>query len=376
MEKTRYVQRVKKNGAVHLYFRKGAHREGPLNGRDGTQDLRLEVESILKRLDEIAAAATPREGTIAAMLIRYAGDGEKRKPCADFLGLAASTQVEYFRMAAEIAADYGSTQLGRFTGVRLDEMRNDWALRGHKATNDRVQVLKNALAPAIKDKRVPEDPFAHIEKMRAPHDREEPNLAWQDAEVEAAIAWCLERNAPGLARAIALGRWAGFRRGTICAIPLNARVVRAVRDAAPERRLLWLTEKRRVQCDKREDARLTDLLDRTPNRALVIAYNADGAPWKPRQLNQAIDRMVAALAKRGKARDSLTIHGLRHARGVELAEAGASDSEIMSQLEQATDHAAKIYRRQAARRRMADAGQDRIDNVVSLRQARKAASAD
>ena len=59
----------------------------------------------------------------------------------------------------------------------------------------------------------------------------------------------------------------------------------------------------------------------------------------------------------------------------ELAMAGASDAEIMSQLEHATDRAAKIYRRQADRRRMADAGQDRIDNVVSIREQRKAKDA-
>ncbi len=52
--------------------------------------------------------------------------------------------------------------------------------------------------------------------------------------------------------------------------------------------------------------------------------------------------------------------------------AGASDAQIMSQLEHATDRAAKIYRRQADRRKMADAGQDKIDNVVKLKAARKA----
>jgi hypothetical protein len=36
--------------------------------------------------------------------------------------------------------------------------------------------------------------------------------------------------------------------------------------------------------------------------------------------------------------------------------AGASDAQIMLQLEHATDRAAKIYRRQADRRKMADAG--------------------
>jgi integrase len=63
----------------------------------------------------------------------------------------------------------------------------------------------------------------------------------------------------------------------------------------------------------------------------------------------------------------LTIHGLRHARGVELADGGASDAEIMAQLEHATGRAAQIYRRQAERRRLADHAQDRVDKAISLK---------
>ena len=122
-------------------------------------------------------------------------------------------------------------------------------------------------------------------------------------------------------------------------------------------------------CDKREDARLTALLTSTPNKALTIAYNADGGVWIPRPLNHALDRLMAALARAGKVRAAvaedgevycpLTIHGLRPSRDVELALAGASDGEIMSQLEHAIDRAAKIHRRQADRRKMADAAQTR-----------------
>ncbi len=119
--------------------------------------------------------------------------------------------------------------------------------------------------------------------------------------------------------------------------------------------------------DKREDGRLTALLASTPNRALTIAYNQRGDPWKPRQLNQAVDRLIDHLAKANRVRPNLTIHGLRHARGVELALAGATDAEIMSQLEHATDRAAKIYRRQADRRQMADAAQSKVDSVIQLR---------
>lgn len=80
---------------------------------------------------------------------------------------------------------------------------------------------------------------------------------------------------------------------------------------------------------------------------------------------------MARLAQAGKVRSAvaddctvycpLDIHGLHHARGVDTAMAGGSDAEIMSQLEHATDRAAKIYRRQADRRRLADGAQDRVD---------------
>jgi hypothetical protein len=50
-----------------------------------------------------------------------------------------------------------------------------------------------------------------------------------------------------------------------------------------------------------------------------------------------------------------------------LAEAGASDSEIMSQLEHKDSRTAQIYRRQAARRHLADSAQVKVDAVVGAR---------
>lgn len=364
----KYVQVVRKpNGTVHLYFRRGNYREGPLASALGTPELVAEVAAIVARLDE-RLAPKPRAGTVGALLEQY-------ERSARYLGLAASTRIEYGRMIAELREDCAGVLLPEVTADWLSDMLDAWTVRGYKAANDRRQILKNALLPAIKDGRVPRDPFAMVDKLARPHDAGEAHPYWEDAEVDAAIAWALARGQPGLARAVALGRWGGFRRGTICAIPLHARPIGYDRQGNPVQRLHWVTEKRQVLADKREDPRLTALLAATPNRALTIAYNADGQPWKARQLNQAIDRLVTRLAKAGKMRAGLTLHGLRHARGVELAMAGASDAEIMSQLEHASDAAARIYRRQAQRRDLADAGQDRVDAVVQLAERRRAAEA-
>ena len=363
------MQRVRcPDGLVALYFRRGAYRR-KLRSPDNSQALREEVDAILAAAAQLDSARRPRPGTVGGCLAAYNRSSE-------FLSLARSTQGEYQRHIDEITEDAGPVLLADIDPAWAREMRDAWALRGHRAANVRMQVLANALAEAIEDGRVGPrpgaDPFARLKKVKRPHDAGESHPVWEDAEVEAIIDLAIARKLTGLARAVALGRWGGFRRGTICALPLNARVEGFDEHGRSQRRLYWITEKRKVLADKPEDSRLTALLARTPARALTIAYNAKGEPWKARQLNQAVDRLISALAKNGRARETLTIHGLRHSRGVELALAGASDAEIMSQLEHATDRAAKIYRRQADRRKLADAAQSKVDQVFKLR--RRAAS--
>lgn len=384
--KVPYVQRVWKGPVLHLYFRKGDYREGPLQSAFGTQALKDEVDAIVERLGKAAQAfSKPKPGTVGGMLRAYTGfiaDGQRTAASADFISLAPSTQAAYQDIANELTTDIGDVALADVSRSWVIELRDAWAPRGHRAANNRMQVLKNALSPAIddeKDQRIDGDPFHKVKKVRRPKNTTESHPIWDDADVAAAIEDAIT-TAPGLARAYALGRFAGFRRGTICKIPRRARTRGVDDDGVQERRLLWMTEKREVLCDKREDPRLTDVLARTPDRALTIAYNADGHPWKERALNQAMDRHMARLAKEGRVKAAtaedgevycpLTIHGLRHSRGVELARAGASDAEIMAQLEHKTDRSAKDYRRQAQRRKLADQGQDRIDNVVKLKAAR------
>ena len=337
-----------RNGATrYTYFRKGDYREGPLSSADGTQELKDEVEAILKRLESAAMAmARPRAGTVGGLLKEY-----NRSP--EFLNNARVTQEDYQEYIDEMQEDIGAHLLQDVNRAWVLELRNLWAQRGYRAANLRLQVLKNALKPAIvddDDTRIKGDPFKSIENVKRPSDMGEVHLIWTDAEVEICIEDATARGRPGLARAVALGRYAGFRRKSICNAPLYARIKDYDSDGYLVNRLYWLTEKRKVLADMREDTKLTAIMDQTPNKALTIAYNADGNTWKERQLNQAIDRHMVRLAKQGKVRASvdeegeiycpLDIHGLRHARGVELARSGNSDAQIQAQLAQSTPAAA------------------------------------
>jgi integrase len=354
-----FVQRVKSASGVKLYFRRG-HFRRPLKSPDGSVTLRDEVDSILAELAQFDRAKAPLIGTVGGMLKAY-------NRSSDFLGLARATQSDYQRRLDEIDEDAGGMLLSDLTMAFVNEMKDAWAQRGYRVANMNLQVLKNALLPAIIDGRINSDPFQHIKKARRPHNAPESNPVWEDHELDAIIQLALNRKMPGLARAVGLGRWGGFRRGTICNLPLHVRTIGYDESGRSQRRLYWLTEKRRVVCDKPEDTRLTALLDSTPNKALTIAYNSRGDRFQERALNQAIDRLIETLAKTGKVRPNLTLHGLRHTRGVELAIAGASDSEIMSQLEHTSTRAAEIYRRQANRRKLADSAQTKIDGVKMLR---------
>ena len=164
-----YVQRVVTPRGVRLYFRKGGYRQA-LSSPDGSDALRDEVSAILAKLETIERAKTPVPGTVGGMIRAY-------NRSTDFLGLAYSTQGEYQRMLDEIAEDAGDVLLADVSFGWAAEMRDAWAPRGHRAANLRVQMLINALEPAIADGRIPADPFARLKKVKNPHAGAEPNPA-------------------------------------------------------------------------------------------------------------------------------------------------------------------------------------------------------
>lgn len=374
-ERPPHIQRYTdtRNGRDKVYFRKAGTRKIELRSAWGTQALADEVAALVAA---VRAKPAPAVGTLVGAIREYRGDSARGiKPSADFIVLAPSTQLDYERICDEFEITFACVLLDDVDAGYVLGLRDKWSARGYRAANLRLQIMKNICkAPRIRGE-IDGDPFALIEKVKRPQSLGEANPRWLDDEVAAALEWLLEHGRIGLARAIALGRWGGFRRQSICALPRSARIWRRNDDTGErERRLYWLTEKRLVRCDRREDPRLTAFLERTETlwrgkvSPLTVAYNSRGESWKARALEHATERAVKALARLELVRVGLTLHGLKHARGVELAAAGLSDAEIMPQLDHATTRAAAIYRRQAERLKLADAGQDKVDaQVIKLR---------
>lgn len=296
-----------------------------------------------------------RDGdTVGKVLKIYKGSARLRSN-------AQSVQLEYGRVIDLLIAEIGATPLGQLDRSWLRERRDQWAVAGHRAATIRLQVLKNALEPDLSDGRLDAGLFRGLQRVHRPHGLPECNPAWTEQEFEAVLQRCLDTGAEGLARGLALGRYAGLRRQTICSLREEERYT-TERAGRVQHRLRYRSEKGEVRADFVEDPLLTDFLDqRTSGLGDTVAYNKRGYAWNPRQLNQALDRVIEKLAAEGAVRAELTLHGLRHARGVELAHAGLSDAELMAQMAHSDEQSARVYRRQAYRSQLADRGQRLVD---------------
>lgn len=353
----KYVHRVTgKDDEERLYFRKAGMPSVRLRHPWGSPELAAEVAAILSTSKPTAPS------TLRAALRDY----ELRS--ADFKALAASTQYEYRLILKELEDDFGELPVSRFRAAFLLDLRDAWAPRGHRAANVRLQVLKNVLWPAIVDRKLGDgDPFTLIPQVRRPRDAAEPHLMWSDDAVHKVIAAALAAGKPGLARGVAIGRYAGARRDDI------VRITKAARKGG---RFAFVSGKRRVAVDMAEDPRLARILDNTPAHGLILAYNLSGVAYTADGFALELRKIVRALHARSKSKDPqeaaqgldsdrYDVHGLRHTFGVEIALAGCTDAQGAVMLGHASPASFAAYRRQADRIRLAD---DATTKIAALRE--------
>ncbi len=360
----KFVKRVTRpDGTIQLYLRKRGLPSVRLP--DGLSESALQQH--VARLVEDLCPDGPGvlRGTLAAALREY----ELQSP--EFRGLAASTKYEYRLMLKEFEDDLGSLAVSAFTPAYVERLKAAWARRGHRAANLRLQVLKNVLKPCLISGLLEKDPFPLVGQVRRPRDLGEPHLIWSDAVFATVIEAALEAAKPGLARAVAIGRFVGARRGDLVSIPRTAR---------NQGRFQYMSGKRRVRVDVVEDPELTGWFSRTPDApearprrgrkvraelpplsTATLVYNLAGRPYTEDGLSLELRKLVGQLFRDGRIdSDRYDLHGLRHTRGVELALAGCSDAEGAAMMGHGSSSSFVQYRRQADRVRLADAAAVRI----------------
>lgn len=333
----KYVNRiVGKDGVERLYFRKAGLPSVPLKGAWGTDALQAEVDALLGLAPPKASPST-----LKAALRAYELES------VDFAQLEDSTKYLYRKTMKELDEDLGDLMVSRFAPPFLLDLRNGWAPRGYRAVAIRLQVLKNALWPAIvAGKLGGGDPFALIPGMRRPRDAGEPHRMWPDAVVLTVVEAAIEVGKFGLARGTAIGRWQGPRREDIVRLTLGAR---------RGGRFAFVTGKRKVPVDRAEDPALTAVIAATPSNHLILAPNLEGLAYTADGFAQELKKLIVALHEDGKIdSDEYDVHGLRHTFGVDLALSGCTDAEGAAAMGHSSPASFATYRRQADRIRLAD----------------------
>jgi integrase len=358
----KHVKRYRdRQGADRLYFRKAGHpRNGePLASRwpdvaEGSA-LQAEVAAILA-----TQTVKPRPGYLAGATRAY-------ELSADFIGLGAETKYGYRQILKEFDADLGPLPLATFTPAFILSLRDAWASRGYRAANMRLQVLKNVMEPHLVAADLP-DPFSRIRQVRRPRDAAEPHPIWTEAAVRIVIEEAIRVRRFGIARAVAVARYTGARRGDL---------VRIARTARQDGRIGWLSGKRKVPVSMPEDPLLTARLEATPAQQplskwqrhvqrktgvvrlppATLIFNSRNRPYTEDGLGQELAKIVSDLHTAGRLEtDRYDLHGLRHTFGVEAALAGCSDAQGGTLMGHGSPNSFATYRRQAARLQLSDDG--------------------
>lgn len=370
----RYVKRYQdRDGAARLYFRKADH---PKNGEALTSPW-PEVEAG-SALEAEVAAILATGSVVKARATNLAGAMRAYELSADFKSRAEETRQDYSYKMAEFERDYGALPITSFSPSAIQELREEWALRGYRAANIRLQLLKNILRPQMVALNRP-DPFAQIKGVSRPRSAKEAHVVWSDDAVETVIREAITLGKFGLARAVAIGRYAGARRGDIVKM---LRTARTVAYPSNQPRIAWLSSKRSIPVNMREDPRLTRWLGATPEQQplsrwqayaqgkagvlrlppATLVYNISNERYTEDGIGQELAKLVKALHAAGRLDgDQYNLHGLRHTFGVELTLASCTDAQGAAMMGHAGASTFQIYRRQAGRVTMSDAAADRLD---------------
>lgn len=350
----KYVNRVTgKDGIERLYLRKRGEPAIRLTSPWGSQALEQEVNALVEN-----GGPKPLPGSLSLAIRAY----ELENP--DFAGLRASTKREYRYILAELDQDFGALAVSAFQAQRILQLRNLWAKRGHRAANIRLQVLKNVLRPCIiAGLIVGGDPFALVPQVRRPAAAAEPHQLWPETVVTVVIDTAIANRRFGIARAVALARYGGVRRGDL---------VKLTSASSLEGRVRLTSSKRKVPVDIPADPRLVAWLRqmpepvaKSPGAPIYLIHGKRGYRYTEDGLGQELAKLIKTLHRAGLIEsDRYDLHGLRHTRGVELALAGCSDAQGAAQLGQSSAASFAQYRRQADRIRMSD---DAGELVAKLR---------
>jgi len=321
-----YIQRFPdRHGKMRYYFRRGKARAALPSPADGWPEFLAAYEQARKGLP-----STPREtGTIAALIAEYVGS-------ADYLALKPNSRDTY-RNALEFLRERDSAKapIAAVKRKHVLMLRDELAEATPGKANLVLKVLRILFQFAIDREYIETNPTLKVKAVKGGSYR-----SWTDAELLAFESRWARGTTPRLIYELALAT--GQRRGDVAKMTwadIEAGVVAVVQEKTGNK--VWVPLHWSL-------AREIELRQRTH---LVVATTDGGRPFTPTYLGSFFAEAIAAAS----LADDCVLHGLRKAAARRLAEAGASDAEIMSVTGHTSREMVTLYTRDADNKRLAKA---------------------
>lgn len=326
-----------KNGKIYAYHRASGRR---LTGEIGSAEF-------LKQYSDAVASLSAKQEKPASL-----GQAIREYRATEYFrdDLADVTRDEYNRYLKQLEKS-ADMPLAEVTPMFIARLRNTYSEdHGFRAANMMLTVLRLVLAIAKENGHVMENHANDIANARRPKRLGKPNRPWTPEELRVVM----DAAPPHLRIVIALCRATGFRIGDAICLP---------RSVIKNGWIQWETRKRGVWATLPIRGWLADELERAPKHdAITICATTDGTPWASSDsVGCVIRRLFGALVAEGKVGKGLTIHGLRHTVGFDLAEAGCTDDEIAAWLAHTSTATAKIYTEGAKRKRSVESAMLRLE---------------
>lgn len=137
---------------------------------------------------------------------------------------------------------------------------------------------------------------------------------------------------------------------------LNPRELAVTNDTATRRTCDWVQQKTGKRVSILITPELGQALDTATSKRMHYVETAHGQPFSVKGFGAAVKRRES---KAGLP-DTRSLHGLRKADGVRMAEIGATENEIAARLGHTDSRSASVYTKGANQERLADAAVRRI----------------
>lgn len=331
---------IDRHGRRRWYFRKRGLPGVRLPGEPGSVAFAQAYEQALQALRRPLGRERVKPGTFSDLIVQYYESGA-------FKAITAGTQRTYRNVLERFRDDFGDAPVRSMTPARLDALLD--ALAAKPGARDTLRkVLRLILTLAVRRGMIATSPMTGL---RLPRKAVRGFRDWTDAEISQYLAHWPSGSRERLALMLLLHT--GQRRGD---------VVTMGRQHVQGGRLRIVQGKTGTALAVPISPDLAAELRQVPPGQLTFLVTAYGAPFSPAGFTNWFRHGVKAA---GLSSD-LTPHGLRKSAARRLAEAGATEKEVMAITGHQNSAEVALYTGAADQERLADQAARKLERRTKV----------